>query len=303
LKSLFTPIFVSTFSFNYDRLAILLDVANIYNSYQMSENTDNANDYALAKLLNECEIKIFCLLADHGNLPDTTDVNRSYVLLAEELKKIYARQTELKKVGQPICWQVMSNLELFHENIGEYKTLAWEYVNSGADYGQEHNASVITLCIKSNASKPEVPPEINQLLSEAENNINAFQYELDKMHATLSFESYDTPVITIGNTSYRLRSMRYGKTFDIVSYCLEKFPDKFVGLPAIKKYLQLEKLEDKDITNLRDKLRGSLFEQGGPLQPFIEVSPHKIMIKRTTTLTDEQISSIKSVSKKIRVNS
>lgn len=62
----------------------------------MNENTDNANDYALAKLLNECEIRIFSLLADHGNLPDTTDVNRSYVLLAEELKE-HARQPELKK--------------------------------------------------------------------------------------------------------------------------------------------------------------------------------------------------------------
>ncbi|MGH7197072.1 MAG: hypothetical protein ACREGJ_04910 [Candidatus Saccharimonadales bacterium] len=263
----------------------------------MSENSDDANDYALARILNEHLIKILVLLDDQRDLPDYTALNRSYVLLANEVKQIYARQPKLQKVGGTICWRVMKNIELFHENIGEYKSLAYEYTHSGADYGEEHNSNVNMLCIEANIEKPVISPQIKQLLTEAESNIKAFQYELDKTNATLSFEKITIPVITIGNSSYRLTSMRNGITFDLISYCFDNFPNEHVGLTTINKYLQLENLGRPNITNLRDKMRGSHFEDEGPLVPFIEISPRKIMIKKSTALTDEQINSIKAVSK------
>jgi len=263
----------------------------------MSENTDNANDYALARLLNERVIRIFYQLDDLRVLPDHASLNRSYVLLANELKQIYARQPELQKIGGTICWRVMDNVEMFHENIGEYKTIAYEYTHSGADYGEEHNANVTTLCIKAGIRQPVLSSKLEKLLAEADSSINAFQYELDKMEAKLSFEKITIPVITIGDTSYRLSSMRNGIAFEIISYCFEKFPDEFVGLPSIKKYLQLEELDEADITNLRDKMRGSHFDDKGPLQPFIEISPRKLKIKKITALTDEEVASIKAASK------
>lgn len=262
----------------------------------MSENTDNANDYALAKLLNEYEISIFSLLADHGNLPDTTDVNRSYVLLAEELKKIYAGQPELKKVGQPICWQVMSNLELFHENIGEYKTLAWEYVNSGADYGQEHNASVITLCIKSNASKPVVPPKINQLLSEAEINIKAFQYELDKMNAKLLIDGFTIPVVKVGEKEYRFTSMREGLVLHIIEHCLKNHPNQQIDFDTLKSELKELDIKISGKTNIREQIKNSRFGAKNPLNPFVTAYPKAIIVRPTVELTDEQIEKIKLAS-------
>ena len=272
----------------------------------MSENTA-ANDYALAKILNERAIRIFTLVVDHKSTPDTKAINRSYVLLAHELQQIYARQPALKEIPLPICWRVIDNLETIHETAVDYTietTEAWvdettgDYVSQAADYGEEHNTKVSKLCIIANIDQPALTPDLEKLLNETDHNIDWFISELDKMHATLSFVSYDTPIITIGDTSYRLKSMRNGKTFEIVSYCLENYPDEFVGLTAIKKHLQLEELGEADITNLRDKLRGSHFEQDGPLQPFIKVSPRKIMIKKTTALTDEQIRSIDAVSRK-----
>lgn len=263
----------------------------------MSENTDSANDYALARLLNERVIHIFSLMDTQNDLPDYSALNRSYVLLREELIQIYARQPELQNAGGDICWRVMQNIELFHENIGEYKTIAFEYANSGADYGEEHNSNVNMLCIKANIDKPVIPPHIQKLLTEAESNIKAFLYEIDKANAALTFEKITIPVITIGNDSYQLTSMRNGITFDIISYCYENFPNEHVGLTTINKYLQLEELDKPKITNLRDKMRGSHFEDEGPLVPFIEVSPRKIMIKKSTALTDEQVNSIKAVSK------
>jgi hypothetical protein len=292
----FLLLFVSTLSFNYDRLAILIDVVNTYNSYQMSDNSDTANDYALAKLLNEREIQIFSLLADHGNLPDTTDVNRSYVLLAEELKEIYARQPELQKVGQPICWQVMSNLELFHENIGEYKTLAWEYVNSGADYGQEHNASVITLCIKANASKPVIPQQIELLLSEAESNIKAFQYELDKMNAKLSIEGFSIPVVTVGETKYPFSSMRDGPILSIIDHCLSKHPNEQIDFVTLRSELKERKIEIPAKFNIKDKIRTSHFGAGTPLSPFVTSFPKTVIVRSTVELSDEQIELIRLAS-------
>ncbi len=263
----------------------------------MSENTDNANDYALARVLNACVITIFKLMDNERDFPDYSALNRSYVLLREELVQIYARQPELQEAGGTICWKVMKNIELFHENIGEYKSLAFDYAHSGADYGDDHNTNVNMLCIKANIDKPVIPPKIKKLLTEAESNIKDFQFNLDKMNATLTFEKITIPVITIGNNTYRLSSMRNGMTFDIISYCYDNFLNEHVGLSNINKYLQLENLEKPIITNLREKMRGSHFEDGGPLVPFIEISPRKIMIKKSTALTDEEFNSIKAVSK------
>lgn len=263
----------------------------------MSENTNNGNDYALARLLNERVIHIFTLMDTQNDLPDYSALNRSYVLLREELIQIYARQPELQNAGGGICWRVMHNIETFHENIGEYKTTAFDYANSGADYGWEHNAIVNMLCIKANIDKPVIPPHIQRLLTDAESNIEAFQFNLDKMNAILSFDKITIPVITIGNNIYRLSSMRNAVVFDIISYCYENFLNEHVGLTTINKYLQLEELGKPPITNLRDKMRGSHFEDNGPLVPFIEVSPRKIMIKKSAALTDEEFDAIKAVSK------
>lgn len=261
----------------------------------MSENTA-ANDYALAKLLNEREIQIFALLDNPKNIPDTVAVNQSYVLLADELKQIYARQPELQKIGQPICWQVMGNLELFHENIGEYKTLAYEYTHSGADYGEEHNASVTTLCIRANQAKPVIPPRIEQLLSEAESNINAFQYELDKMNAKLTIEGFSIPVVTVGEKKYRLSSMRDGLVLSIIDHCLKNHPDQQIDFDALKSELNGLDIKVPAKTNIREQIRKSRFGDDMPLNPFVSAFPKAIIVRQTVELNDDQINQIDQAS-------
>ncbi|HVX01107.1 MAG TPA: hypothetical protein VHA52_11850 [Candidatus Babeliaceae bacterium] len=262
----------------------------------MSENTDTANDYALARLLNEREIQIFSLLADHRDIPDTTDINLSYVLLADELKQIYSRQPALEEIGQPICWRVMSNLELFHENIGEYKTLAWEYTNSGADYGEEHNASVTTLCIRANATKPIVPPRIEKLLSDADRNIKAFQYELDKMNATLSIEGFSIPVVTVGETKYRFSSMRDGLVLSIIDHCLSKHPNEQIDFDTLKSELKELDIKVPAKTNIKEQIRTSRFAADQALNPFVTAFPKAIIVRPTVELSNEQIKLIELAS-------
>jgi|JI10StandDraft_1071094.scaffolds.fasta_scaffold03142_21 hypothetical protein len=260
----------------------------------MSENDNNANDYALARIMNERVIRIFALLDTLRDLPDFSTLNRSYVLLANELKQIYARQPELQKAGGTICWRVMDNVELFHENIAEYKTLAYEYTNSGADYGEEHNSNVNMLCIKANIDKPIIPTEIEKLLTEADSNIKAFQYELDKMYATLSIEYVSgRPVVSVGDEKYHLSAMRDGLAQTVISYCLKHHPDKQIDIKTLKSEFNEAQIKVPGLNNLRENIRNSHFGGKNPLSPFVQAFPKVITVRKTTELSDEQLEAIK----------
>ena len=259
----------------------------------MSENIDNGNDYALARLLNEREIHMFSLLDTLNDLPDYSALNRSYVLLREELIQLYDRQPELQNVGGSICWRVMPNIELFHENIGEYKSIAFDYANSGADYGEEHNAGITTLCIKAGISKPVIPPRIQKLLSEADSNIKAFQYELDKMNAKLSIEGFSIPVVTIGETNYRFTSMRDGPVLKIVDHCLAKHPNQQIDFDTLREELSKLDINVSAKTNIREQIRTSHFGAGKPLSPFVTAYPKAVIVRSTVELSDEQIELIR----------
>lgn len=264
----------------------------------MSEQNSKANDYALAKTLNERAISIFTLVVSHASIPDLTAVNRSYVLLVHGLKQIYARQPELQKIGYPICWRVLDNLEQIHETAVEYTVATVEdYMRSAPDYGQEHNSSVSRLCIIANIEKPALTPQTQKLLNEADENIAAFKSELDKMYATLSFESISVPVVTIGSAKYRFSSMRDGLARNIISYCFEKHPDKEIEIGALKSELKEAKITAHGLTNLREDIRNSHFGEKNPLGPFVAASSKAILVRRSTALTDQQINNIIANSK------
>lgn len=255
----------------------------------MSENTDTANDYALAKILNERVINVFTLVVDHSNTPDITAVNRSYILMVDELKQIYDRQPELKKIGTAICWRILDNLELAHEVV-----LAIEFTHSGSDYGEGHNSSVSRLCIIADKLKPDLTPKVQDLLNDADKNIAEFKAELDKMYATLSFESISVPVVTIGDEKYRLSTMRDGLAFAIISYCRIKHPDVQIDIESLRSELKTAGLNSHGLKNLKENIRNSHFDEKSPLRPFVTVFPKVITVKSTTALTDEQIDIIRS---------
>jgi hypothetical protein len=262
----------------------------------MSENT-TANDYALAKVLNERLITIFSLLDTQQDLPDYSALNRSYVLLRDEVKQIYERQPELQNAGGSICWKVMQNIELFHENIGEYKSTAFDYANSGADYGEEHNSIVNMLCIKAEIDKPVIPPHIKKLLSDAENNIEVFKYELAKMNATLSIGGFTIPVVKVGEKEYRLTSMRGGGlVLSIIDHCLENHPNEQVDFDTLKKELNELDIKVPAKTNIREQIRKSRFGEGKPLNPFVSAFPKAILVRPKVELSDEQLEQIELAS-------
>ncbi len=140
----------------------------------LKEPDRKPNDFALAYHLNKFAIGLFEMVANNLNgLPDTTAINRSYILLVNELKKLYARNTELEKISENICWQSFDRLEHIEGDV-------WEYMNyNNNDYGLSHNAQVNRLCISQGKETPDFPAEIKKIVDESEANGKAFFAEVD----------------------------------------------------------------------------------------------------------------------------
>lgn len=136
-------------------------------------NDLKANDYALAKHLNERAIGLFSLVADHNNTPDISAINRSYILIVDELKKLYSREPELEQINEHICWKTFDRLEYIHNDL-------WEYTNdTSSDYGQSHNAQVNRLCIVNDREMPYLTPKVKKIVDEAEKNDKAFYVAIE----------------------------------------------------------------------------------------------------------------------------
>lgn len=135
----------------------------------MSQENSTANDYALAKILNERVSSIFAFVADHrsADLPDLTDINRSYVLLVNELQTLYARHEKLSSIGENICWRTFKSIDA----IDPY-TL-YEYSDDYKNHSIEHISLVNNLCIINRKETPDISPELQELLDEASENISS----------------------------------------------------------------------------------------------------------------------------------
>ena len=142
-----------------------------------------ANDYAVAKALNERVTTIFELFArsDTRSL-DITAINKSYVLLVNTLKKIYARNDELKAIERKPVWEYFDIIEGLEHDISQY-TNDWDN-----DNGQSHNARVNKLCIVSGKEAPDYTPDLKLIVQDADKAITAFRKQVDdqKLRETVS---------------------------------------------------------------------------------------------------------------------
>ncbi len=125
-----------------------IQVTNVLEyAYSLSEARDKPNDYAIAKEINLLVTGIFAAIADISRLSPTPDIdltklNRSYILLVNELVKIYDRNPELSEITPTPAWKHFDTIEGRLWDINQYE---FEYRNDG--YGQAHNAKVNRLCI------------------------------------------------------------------------------------------------------------------------------------------------------------
>jgi len=136
---------------------------------KVTKQNETANDYALARYLDEFAVSIFAFVANyHDDLPDLKDINRSYVLIVNELKQIYARNPELAAISENICWRTFSSII----SIDPY-TL-YEYSDDYRNHGNDHIARVDELCIIAGIERPDIPERLATILNEAKANVKVF---------------------------------------------------------------------------------------------------------------------------------
>ncbi|MFZ1301815.1 MAG: hypothetical protein WAQ27_04570 [Candidatus Microsaccharimonas sp.] len=221
-----------------------IQVTNVLETaYSLSEQRDKANDFAVAHYLNERAIALFSLVANNNNTPDTTAINRSYILITDTLKRLYARNPELQGINMHICWQTFDRLEYIHNEL-------WEYTNdSNSDYGQSHNAQVNRLCIINGKEKPDIAPDIKKILDEANRNVNAFIDELEDEDEPEVYDGKYIPAYTVSykddgtilvNDVLKLKKLQAGQASDMImsqSLKHDGQPEPFKPVIATKRQL------------------------------------------------------------------
>lgn len=194
----------------------------------MNEQKSSANDYALAKYINKRIVAIFALVADYRkDLPDLTDINRSYVLLVNEVKKIYERQPELKSIRHNICWRTFSTIDAMDPHD------LFEYSDDYRNHGIEHISKVNSLCIVADKEEPDISPELMKVLDEAEKNIIAFAE--DWLIPEYTFEITGSGVLLVNGTEgvMKVNKVNASSTIDeILNEAKEKPNTTF--LPNLK---------------------------------------------------------------------
>lgn len=145
----------------------------------MSEENNPANDYAVAKHLNERVWKILWYVADlypfYGS--DLDKINRNYILLVQELVEIYARNKELQSIEPKPEWRQYKHIEGYEPQIADLQD------DRTGDTGQNHTAAVKRLCIIAGKEEPTLTKRQKDLVVEADEIIATLTKEVDKEKA------------------------------------------------------------------------------------------------------------------------
>lgn len=150
---------------------------------KVTNQPTSSNDYLVAKALNESIRKIILtvLVADVFGLPEEHEIkelNRAYILLADELQKLYDRNPALSAIEPVPIWQHFDVL----------KTSTWKILNEyledeNNDTGEAHIARIERLCILAGNDTPTYSPEQKKLIDYAETVTSKYTKMIDEVDA------------------------------------------------------------------------------------------------------------------------
>lgn len=131
------------------------------NSNKIKNNL--ANDYAVAYALNELirETIITIFIAKVYGVDaklNVDEINRDYILLVNELSKIYDQNTDLLTIKSEPIWKSFDRIK--HSADAIYKHI----LSQGTVVSAEHCADVERLSIIAGAKEPEYTPELSKLI-------------------------------------------------------------------------------------------------------------------------------------------
>src|SRR6266540_4244721 len=100
------------------------------------------------------------------------------------------------------------------------------------------------------------------------------------------------PVISIGEDSYKLKSLGVDKMPQrIVAYAYKNIGDE-ISLDTLRKNVNLRQLQD-DSQNLKQIFKGNVFGQDGLLEAFAKIDKRTFLLKDHVLLTPDQTAVIK----------
>lgn len=140
---------------------------NTYQQYGSSKVITKENDYAVAYGLNNSVLGIIAMIvmADNVGKPEDSDIhelNRAYVLVTDELEKLYDSNPKLAAIKPEPIWKRFDVIKTSSWEINEYLE------DPENDLGQAHNARVEKLMILAGKDTPEFTPEQKKLLDYAD---------------------------------------------------------------------------------------------------------------------------------------
>lgn len=197
----------------------------------MNKDFNQANDYALAKCLNERVWKILWYVADLYPFyaKDLDKINRNYIFLVKELLDIYDRNEELHDIEPKPLWQKYKHVDGYEEEIADLQD------DRTGDTGQQHTAGVKRLCIITGKEDPDLTEQQKELIAEADEIITVMTKEIDEEKA---------------------RSEAVRNRFGILNYVLTY--DDLRGIIKINEVYQLNKRSTNDGSNIDKLLKQAL---------------------------------------------
>lgn len=162
-----------------------------------------ANDYAVAKSLNEYASKVINILGlyqivgPHSDF-DLKEINRVYVLLVDELQKLYERNAELANIKYEPIWKQIDyihaayDVQKFLERLYESNESPVKYIKNPSKYIDYHIAEIDRLCIIADKDTPDFSPEQKKLIELTQTVLDKYNKiafeELKKKHDEASGE-------------------------------------------------------------------------------------------------------------------
>jgi hypothetical protein len=145
---------------------------------EATKQPTNSNDYAVAHALNDCVLGfiLMIVMADIVGEPEGNefhDLNRAYVLVVDELEKLYNRNAELAAIKPEPIWKRFDVLKTSSWEINEFLE------DTDNDMGQAHNARVEKLSIIAGVEEPDFTFEQKNLLDYAESIRTKYGKSLD----------------------------------------------------------------------------------------------------------------------------
>jgi hypothetical protein len=132
-----------------------------------------ANDYAVAKELNKCVVDLlrifnmYQLIGPHKDF-DTQEINKVYVLLADELQNLYDQNLKLSEIKPDPIWRKIGYIQSAY-NLQKYLE-AFDLKL----YSDHYIAKIDRLCIISGIEKPTYSVRQKQLVGSTKTTISKY---------------------------------------------------------------------------------------------------------------------------------